>query len=1025
MKKTAKRLMGIVCAVALLASTLETTSLALTIRDSGMVNVPKVEWQNPVQILQTETQEKQFIVSTKTAQGRVNNLYFSFPADGGVRFHGDDTGFFEPEELNTIRYTSEGASIVMEAGDTKVKVYPTASPWRFEVYNAADEMVIWYQADHIWFGYDEKGTLSEVKIASAVDEYETLFGLGERFSGFIQNGKTVEMWNYDSFSQLIKDYGDQNVGYKNIPIIHSNHGYTVFHNNNYYGIVDVADTKEDECSFEFYSSILDMYIWTGTVLENIDHYQKLTGSSVTVPKYALSYWAGQSQSQWYSEGSSETEVYDTVTSVLDQYEELGTPIKVVFLEGIGNNSKFTSLHEYLNSRNIKFLGWMDSTYRTFDDSADYTAAKLTERIGLTTATAPLVRWDYAKLSHYYDGGGFKYLDYADPDATLWAKARLDRFMDNGLIGMMVDYNDSIKNEAYYMSLEKDGTLMHNLSQYYYAKAIYETFEDHYGKGNFVNIVRAGTAGSQSFGAVFAGDQSSSFLGLSQVVSALLSSSTAGYHVWGSDIGALGQANDPKKNDPELYARWLEFATFTPLMRAHGQTSWRQPWAYSDSSVDLFQKYYWTRESIVDLLNSGVIKASVENHPMVQPMVVAYPEQKKLASNNTQYLFCDSLLVCPVTESGVSAQKVQFPEGRWVNIWDGSVYDGDSEQVVSATLDTIPVYLEAGSAIPVTLGEELRLDHINTENKNINALMVSPATEKKVNTIYLDTEHTETYTCDTLGDERYSITAGASCDRKAVVVMGIAAGSVKADNTELQELQNRPTSALLEPGYYRDLENNSTIIVTDGNWTSLEYSGVGERYKNVALYADVTTTGLSEKNMAGAQNITDGDYSTDLVLTEGKTVSVIIDLKESFQLNKILVKWGGDYARSYSLEVSDSADENARWESVYEKKKGGGGCDTVLLDTDQSYRYIRIKDFDILSKTGARLIEVEAYGDQVISEAESHSQGTDKNASQEETVEHIPALIWYITGGVSAVILIGCVLTAILITKKKKNVMEEK
>lgn len=1023
MKKIAKRFLGLAFAVVVAASSLGIESFAYTIGDTSWVTAIDVEWQNPTEIVATETQEKQFIMSTKTTAGKVNNLYFSFPIEGGVRFHADDTGFWNPKDCSVINYSSEGAAIVMQANDTKVKVYTTASPWRFEVYNAEDEMVIWYLADDIYFGYKEDGSLGKVKIASAVDEYETLFGLGERFSGFTQNGKTVEMWNYDAFSQLRRSYGDQNVGYKNIPMLHSNNGYTVFHNNTYYGVVDVADSKKDECSFEFNSSILDMYVWTGSTLDNIDSYCQLTGSSVTVPKYALSYWAGQATARWYANGEEPEEVLETIKTTVEKYEKLGTPIKVIFIESIGSNEKYKIVQDYLESKGIKFVGWMNSQFRTFDDGENRSATEIRDEIGLTNAEMPLVTWDHAKLSHYYDGGGYKFLDWGSEDSKRWMQARLNPYMEKGLVGMMVDFNDTIQEEAYYPSLDKYGYEMHNLSQYYYTKTVFETFAEQYGEGNFVNIVRAGVAGSQSYGAVFAGDQTSTFLGLSQVVSSLLSSATAGYNVWGSDIGALGHKDDAKKNDPELYARWLELATFTPLMRAHGQTSFRNPWDYSDSSEDLFQKYYWTRESIVDLVNSGILKASVENHPMTQSMVVAYPEQTKISGNNTQYLFCDSLLVCPVTESGVSSLTVQFPEGKWVNIWDGTVYEGDTQQVVDASLDTIPVYLEAGSAIPVTLGTELKINGINTEGKNTNALMISPAATKKTNTIYLDKATTQTYTCDSLGEDTYSVTAGQNSDKNIVVAMGIVAGSVKVGNTELKELTKRPTSTSTESGYYRDLENNSTIIVTGGNWTTLEYSGTSEKYVNVALGADVITTGLSEKQAAEAQKITDGDYATFLPVTESRRTSVVVDLKDSYKLQKILVKWGADYARSYKLEVSNSNAENADWTTVYEKDKGGGGTDTALIDGGKEYRYIRISDFDILSKTGAQLVEVEVYGDEVAS-AEARKMSVVVGADTESAFADIPTIVWYVVGGVSAAIILGCSLAAVVITKKKKRIVKE-
>lgn len=1024
MKKISKRFLAMACAVIVAVLSMGTDAFALTINDSGDVEMIDVTWQNPTEILNVETQEKQFILSTKTDQGRVNNLYFSFPTQGGVRMHADNTGFWNPEESSDIAYSIDGAAYVMEANGTKVKVYRTASPWRFEVYNAAGEMVIWYQADRISFGYDEDGQLRKIKVAQTVGEYETLYGLGERFGGFLQNGKTVEMWNFDSFGQLSRNYGDHNVGYVNIPMLHSNYGYTVFHNNNYYGIVDVADSKADECSFEFYGPVLDMYIWTGSTIENLDSYCKLTGKAATVPKYALSYIPAQATQMWVKNGAEPEAVYNTVKEVIEKYEELGTPIKLVHLESIGSNSKYSDLHNYLNSKGIKFMGWQDSTYRTFDDNEKYTAASLEKKLGFTEATAPLLKWDFARFSKYYASDGANFVDYSDPNGTRWLKERLTKFMEPGLIGMMVDYNDAMTYESYYPYVDASGDLMHNLSQYYYAKAVYDTLESHYGEGNFMNTVRAGCAGTQSFGPLIAGDNTSTFLGIRQSVSALLSSASTGYSLWATDIGGLGSASDEKKNDPEIYARWLQLGTFTPIMRSHGQSSWRHPWAYSESSVDLFQKYFWTRESLVDLLNSSMIRANVENYPMTKPMIMAYPEQTKLAANESQYLFCDNLLVVPVTESGAAAVKVQFPKGRWVSLWDGTVFEGDCEQNVSAPLDIIPVYLEAGSAFPVTLGEELEIDGINTVDKNVAALMVAPAVEKKENKVYLDKETTETYVCDTLGENRYSVTAGQTSDKRIVEVKGCIADSVTLGGADLAKLDARPTSASTEPGFYCDLESNTTIIVTDGSWTSLEYSGVSKKYKNVALGADVTATGLSEKQEAAAKNVTDGDGTTQLLLPKTKDTTVTIDLKESFKLNKILVEWGGAYARSFKLEVSDSLEDDAKWVNVFEKEKGGGGTDTVRLDGQESYRYIRITGIDTTSKKGAELVEVEAYADILIDNAVVEPVKIIKPAEPEEpnkdalAEEEKSNLIWWITGGASGVILLGCAVAVIVILKKK-------
>lgn len=1023
MKKIMKRIKKVfilLCTIVILASSVDISALALTIQDApDTIPVIDVEWQCPTQIVSVEMQEKQFIISAKSEKGRIQNLYFSFPADGGVRFHADQTGFFSPAEVSKINYKAEGAAVVMQANGTTVKFYKTAAPWRFEVYNAEGKMVAWYLADDMYFGYDKNGELQKVKIISDVGKYEKLFGLGERFGGLIQNGKTVEMWNFDSFGQLGSQIGDHNVGYKNIPMLHSNHGYTVFHNNTYYGVVDVADTKADQCSFEFYGPILDMYVWTGTAIENIDRYLTLTGSTVTVPKYALSYWAGQSSSMWKSKGKSDNEVISVLQTNLDKYDALNTPIKVVYLEALGNDNAYAGVHKMLKSRNVKWLGWLKSTYNTVDSS--FEAADISKQLQWSKSQIPLVKFDYARLSNYWNSASAEqYVDYSNPLGTTWLSTNLKRFMPLGLNGMMVDFNDETTMETYYPYIGKSGDEMHNLSQYFYTKAFHDAFAEVYGEGNFVTIARAGVAGSQAHTASFAGDQTSSFLGLSEVVSALLSSSASGINVWGSDIGGLGSSSDKKKNDPELYARWLQFGTFSPLMRTHGQTSWRDPWAYGDSSEKIFQKYYWTRESIVDLLNSGIIRASVENYPLTQSMIVAYPDQTKLAENESQYLLCDSLLVCPVTESGASTVKVQFPKGRWVSIWDGTVIEGDCEKYVDASLDTIPVYMEAGSAVPMTLGKELKIDGINTEGKNAEVLVVTPAVEKKENRIYLDKETTQVYTCDTLGDNLYSVTKDASVNKKIVVVKGLTANHVKVSNTELKELKERPTSSSGKEGYYRDVENNTTIIVTDGNWTTLEYAGSNEKLANIALGAIVTTEGLSEKHAAKAQNATDGDYLTDLTITKGEKTSVTVDLKDSYKLSKILVKWGSDYARGYKLEVSNSLDENAKWVSVYEKQKGAGGTDTVLVDQEEEYRYIRLSDFDILSKTGAKLVEIEAYGDVVEIMDTVNTEIIVKQEQEKVIPQEISGNFWYITGGAALLILLISVVIAICLRKKGES-----
>ena len=926
--------------------------------------VVDADYETPTKITAVEQQESQFIISTTTESGKVNNFYLSFPADGGVRFRADNEGIFKPEVLSVIEYSGEEThtgekAVVMKANDTKVKFYHESKPWRLEVYNSDDEQLVVYDANRIWLGYDENNNLRKVKIASNLQKNETIYGLGERFNGFVQNGKTIELWNTDCLKQLSRSYGDHNVGYKNIPLMHSNEGYSVFHNNTYYGVADIGESNAKEYSFAFNGPILDMYIWTGTSEENIGNYHELTGSSVKVPKWALSYWAGQSSSIWLSEGKDVETVRNQVFSRLDKYNELQTPIKNIYAEGIAVKKDYTSIIEELNALGIHSFGWMDSTYRTHDTAV--TAAEIAEDALEKNETVPMIQWNDAKRAYWWTSDGAKWVDYTDPLSVKWLGARFAPYLGNGLYGMMVDYNDAVANKTYYAGNDGTGDWMHNFSCYYYNKAVDEVFEAYYGEGEYINFARAACAGSQQYTAVFAGDQTADFMGLQQSVSALLSSAASGIHIWGSDIGGMAESETASKYEPEVYARWLALGTFSPLMRTHAQRDWIDPWEYdkNGSSTELFQKYYWTRENIIDLVYSSTIKTNKENVPMTQAMVIAYPEQKELAANNTQYLFCDQLLVCPVVEEGVASVEVQFPEGRWVNLWDGSVYEGGQTLNVSAPMDTTPVYVKEGAAFPVVYGEDLDIGTVNTVNKNVNALLVTPAKEKQENTYYVDEETTQTVICGSNGDKNYTVASETGLDKSMVVAMGALSDMVRVDGKELTELSEKPTSASTEAGFYRDVENNSTIIVTGGTWNNIEYNDTEEGLVNYALNRVVSTEGIDEEDAAERQNIVDGDYSTVLTVTEKKDVNVVLDLEEERKINKILVSWTGHYAESYLMEGSV---DGKNWTTIYEKDKGGGGTDTILIK-EGTYRYLRLSDFEKEGRRNPELAEIEVYGDE--------------------------------------------------------------
>lgn len=119
-------------------------------------------------------------------------------------------------------------------------------------------------------------------------------------------------------------------------------------------------------------------------------------------------------------------------------------------------------------------------------------------------------------------------------------------------------------------------------------------------------------------------------------------------------------------------------------------------------------------------------------------------------------------------------------------------------------------------------------------------------------------------------------------------MGCTADHVNVDDKELEELSGKPTSASTAVGYYRDMENNATIIVTDGSWNSITYGDSGESLVNLAQGAEVTAEGLSEKETEKRQIIVDGKYIESLRFGKSEDAAVTIDLKKQAEINRILV-----------------------------------------------------------------------------------------------------------------------------------------
>ena len=87
----------------------------------------------------------------------------------------------------------------------------------------------------------------------------------------------------------------------------------------------------------------------------------------------------------------------------------------------------------------------------------------------------------------------------------------------------------------------------------------------------------------------------------------------------------------------------------------------------------------------------------------------FPDDPKVVDLRDEYMFGPAFLVAPVTEQGATRRKVYLPASAdWFNYWTNERVKGGQTIEVSAPIDTIPLFVRAGSIVP--LGAEVESTH---------------------------------------------------------------------------------------------------------------------------------------------------------------------------------------------------------------------------------------------------------------------------------------------------------------------------
>ena len=262
------------------------------------------------------------------------------------------------------------------------------------------------------------------------------------------------------------------------------------------------------------------------------------------------------------------------------------------------------------------------------------------------------------------------------------------------------------------------------------------------------LTRSGFLGQQRYGAnVWSGDVASTWESFRNQIPAGLNFSLCGMPHWNSDIGGFfaGHYNkswndDSASKNPlyqELYVRWLQFGTFNPMMRSHGTDVYREIYKFGKKGepvYDAIEKMIGLRYSLLPYIYSTSWEVSNRQSSFMRALMMDFVDDRKVWDINDEYMFGKSILVAPITHAQYTPEavvKVSEEEGwnrdgakktktdvavdfmetkstniylpagtLWYDFWTNEKHEGGKEITKETTLDVIPLYVKAGSIIPV-------------------------------------------------------------------------------------------------------------------------------------------------------------------------------------------------------------------------------------------------------------------------------------------------------------------------------------
>ncbi len=216
--------------------------------------------------------------------------------------------------------------------------------------------------------------------------------------------------------------------------------------------------------------------------------------------------------------------------------------------------------------------------------------------------------------------------------------------------------------------------------------------------------RWGGLGSHRYPLGFSGDSVVTWASLAFQPYFTATAANVAFGWWSHDIGGhMGGIEEP-----ELYARWVQYGVFSPILRLHSTNNPfhdRRPWGHGDDVFRVTRAAMQLRHALIPYLYSMAWRMTRESIPLVTPAYFWDPERNEAYHCRNQFWFGSELLAAPFVtprhaETNLSRQSIWLPEGNWFDFTTGEHFAGNRTVTLYGTLDEIPVLARAGGIVPL-------------------------------------------------------------------------------------------------------------------------------------------------------------------------------------------------------------------------------------------------------------------------------------------------------------------------------------